>query len=332
MNSWISRAAGYFTIFCASCVFLPYSLLGQQITPPPAANTTAEEIEAPLAGDWAPEILYEIWNSPNVEAASALYRAAFAAGPAIIPQLEAALTDDRTAEFAAQSLAFIGGKRSLQVLSKLRDDPRDLGLRRFFYGALGEADTPEGEGVLLEVIRNSDSEPDRTVTEAAILALTVRSDTSLVSKLEELQSKVHDPVVRDDLENAADVIQARAKFLATPQGMKPDFSIERAVRTYFIPALETPSNAPATAKPAGAQQGAAARPPSAPPKLAVSVRIENLTFSPDKTRALARVLFEIPTAVAQYDMVLQKRAGDWTLASVWLGPEFEKTGSEGRNK
>jgi hypothetical protein len=54
------------------------------------------------------------------------------------------------------------------------------------------------------------------------------------------------------------------------------------------------------------------------------VEVRSVTFSPDKNRALARVVFEDPTAVAYYDFVLQKRLGDWTLASVWLGPEVEK--------
>jgi hypothetical protein len=49
-----------------------------------------------------------------------------------------------------------------------------------------------------------------------------------------------------------------------------------------------------------------------------------LAFSPDKTRALARVTFEDPSAVANYDMVLQKRYGEWFVASVWLGGEREK--------
>ena len=31
--------------------------------------------------------------------------------------------------------------------------------------------------------------------------------------------------------------------------------------------------------------------------------------------------------MAYYDFVLEKRAGNWTLASVWLGPEMEKPGT-----
>ena len=49
-----------------------------------------------------------------------------------------------------------------------------------------------------------------------------------------------------------------------------------------------------------------------------------MTFSPEKTRALVRVEFEDSSAVAYYDMVLQKRSGNWALASVWLGSEVEK--------
>ena len=59
-------------------------------------------------------------------------------------------------------------------------------------------------------------------------------------------------------------------------------------------------------------------PPADPP---VNVKISHLTFSPDHARALARVEFEIPSAIARYDMVLQKQAGNWRLASVWLGEE-----------
>lgn len=298
------------------------SSAGRAAGAPPAPP---EEEAQPLGGDWAPDLLYEIWNSSNPAASEALYHAAFAAGPAVIPDLEAALKDDRTAEFAAQALAFMGGNRALEILSKLVNDRRDLGLKRFFYGALGEADSPEATRVLLDAIANSDSEPDRTITEAAVLALTVRSDAGLVPKLRGLESKVRDPVVRDDLENAADVIGARAKYLALPENQNPDFSLDRAVRTYFIPALETspPAAAPAR-RLASAPGGAAKAPHPDPEEPPVRVKIDRLTFSPDQTRALARVVFEIPSAIAHYDMVLAKRAGNWRLASVWLGSEEEK--------
>jgi hypothetical protein len=57
------------------------------------------------------------------------------------------------------------------------------------------------------------------------------------------------------------------------------------------------------------------------------VEIQNLTFSPDRQRALAAVTFEDPSAVARYDFVLQKRLGNWVVASVWLGAETEKPGA-----
>jgi hypothetical protein len=300
-----------------------------QQSPPPGPPPAASEAEsAPLPDDWAPDLLYGIWNSPNSQATQSLYFAAFAAGPDLIPDLQAALKDDRTAEFAAQSLAFIGGNRAMEILARLSSDPRDLGLKRFFYGALAEVDTPQATQILLDTIAHSDSEPDRTITEVAILALTVRSDAGLVPKLEALKTRVQDPVVRDDLENAGDVISARAKYLASPAGQNPDFSIERAVRTYFIPALDVPG-ADAPAKSRTGARGAASHGPSVkPPQPPVSVRIDHLVFSPDKNRALARVIFEVPSALAHYDMVLQKQAGNWRLASVWLGSEEETHSSQ----
>ena len=282
-----------------------------QIKPPeakPAETPVPEGDDAVLPGDWAPELLWAILSSPNPAASEALYRAAFAAGPGLVPQLVAALKDDRTAEFAAQSLAFIGGEPALDALWKLQEDKRDLNLRRFCYGALGEFDSPQATDMLFNVVDRSDSEPDRTVTEAAILALTVRSDSKVLARIKAAESKVRDVVIKDDLENASAVIEQRAKYLATPEGQKAGGSLEAAVRTYFIAALEPPPAAPGRA----------------PEKPAVKVDIRQLTFSPDKTRALARVTFEDPSAVAYYDMVLQKRAGDWTLASVWLGEEEEK--------
>lgn len=279
----------------------------------PAQEKPAESLapagdEAVLPGDWAPELLWAILSSPNASASEDLYRAAFAAGPSLVPQLLAALKDDRTAEFAAQSLAFMGGQQALDILWKLQDDKRDLNLRRFCYGALGEYDSPQATDALFDVINRSDSEPDRTVTEAAIIALTVRTDPRLVPRLREAERKVHDVVIRDDLDNAAAVIESRAKYLATPEGKKAGGSLDAAVHTYFIAALEAPPPA-------------AGHPPEKP---SAKVEIRQLTFSPDKTRALARVAFEDPSAIAYYDMVLQKRAGDWTLASVWLGEEQEK--------
>jgi hypothetical protein len=285
----------------------------------------AEE-EQPPPGDWAPELLYGILSSPNEEALDALLRAAFAAGPAIIPQLTEALKDDRTAEFAAQALAFIGGDQAFDILGKVLADPRDLNLRRFTYGALAEYESPQATDVLFDAINKSDAEPDRTVTETAIIALTVRADAKLLSRLREAESKLQDVVIRDDLDNARAVIEARAKYLASPQGKKAGGSVESAVRTYFIPALEMPpSPEAAPAVPAIKAPGKAAPSPArTPSKPLVSVEIRSVTLTPDRDRALTRVVFEDPTATAYYDIVLQKRSGDWAIASVWLGPEVEK--------
>ncbi len=311
-------------------VFLPVVALAQQPTPSsqteapvPSTPAASDQEEAPLPGDWAPELLYGIWNSPNSQAADALYHAAFAAGPPIIPQLQEALKDDRTAEFAAQSLAFIGGEKALKVLDKLVADPRDLNLRRFFYGALGEFDSPQATDILFNVINKSDSEPDRTVTEAAIIALTVRTDPALLPRLRAAEAKLQDVVIRDDLENAYAVIDARAKYLTSPAGKKLGGSLQEAVHTYFIPALEASSDnadSPGQRK-IGPKAAETAHANHRPP---ISVEIRSITFSPDKTRALAHVVFEDPSALANYSMVLQKQAGNWTLASVWLGLETEK--------
>jgi hypothetical protein len=280
--------------------------------PPATANGGDEKEEAPLPGDWAPELLDGMLASPNPAAADSLLRATFAAGPRIVPQLAEALTDDRTAEYAAQSLAFIGGEEALKVLWKLQEDKRDLNLRRFFYGALSEFDTDQATQVLLDVINKSDSEPDRTVTEAAILALTVRTDPKLPAMIRQAEKQLRDVVIRDDVENTLDVIQFRSKYLATPEGRKAGGSIEEAVRSYFIPALE-----PSALLPPGAK---------APEKPSTKVEIQNLTFSEDRMRALASVSLENPAAVAKYVLVLQKRLGDWTVASAWLGGEVEKPG------
>ena len=304
--------------------------------------------EAALPGDWAPALLYRMISSPNEDARNALLNAAFAAGSSIVPQLEAALKDDRTAEFAAQALAYLGGPKAFELLTSLVSDPRDLDLRRFYYGALAEFQVPQASDLLLNAINRADAEPDRTVTEAAILALTVRSDAGLLPALRQAESNTQDPVIRGDLDNAMDVIRERARYLASPRGRNLEGSLQQAVRTYFMPALEEagiePPTRPAAAKstsdkvpdrtlpghashtrdtnrrPAG-QTGV---PPRHEQKPAFKVEIRSLTFSPDKNRALARVSFEDSSAVAYYDMVLQRRAGNWELASVWLGPEVEK--------
>jgi len=289
------------------------------------AEASAEQ-EQPLPGDWAPELLDAILSSPNEEAQYGLLRATFAAGPAIIPQLTAALKDDRTAEYAAQSLAYIGGDQALPILWKLLSDPRDLNLRRFTYGALAEYDSPQATDALFDVIDKSDNEPDRTVTESAVIALTVRTDTALLPRLLASEKKLQDVVIRDDLDNACAVIEERAKYLASPEGKKSGGSIESAVRTYFIPALEPPP-APETGGTSPDKKSVGKAPTAPSPgksRPLVSVDVRSVTLSPDRNRALARVVFEDPTAMAYYDFVLQKRFGNWTLASVWLGPEVEK--------
>jgi len=298
----------------------------KESTPSHAPAVADADQEQPLPGDWGPELLDGILSSPNEEAQFALLRATFAAGPAIIPQLTAALKDDRTAEYAAQSLAYIGSDQALPVLWKLLSDPRDLNLRRFTYGALAEFDSPQATDILFDVINKSDDEPDRTVTESAVIALTVRTDTTLLPRLLASEKKLQDVVIRDDLDNARAVIEERAKYLASPEGKKSGDSIESAVRTYFIPALEPPT-APETGAASAVKKSVGKAPPTptlAKPRPLINVDVRSVTLSPDKNRALARVVFEDPTAMAYYDFVLQKRFGDWTLASVWLGPEVEK--------
>jgi len=326
------RCAAQTLLIVVCCHFLVTRCAAQQQRPtsPPGnvpqtqqapENEGGGEDAAPLPGDWAAQLLDGILSSPNAEAADSLFRAAFAAGPGIVPQLAAAIKDDRTAEYAAQSLAFIGGEQAIQILWKLQEDKRDLNLRRFYYGALAEYDSDQATHALFEVINKSDAEPDRTVTEAAILALTVRTDPKLPDMIHQAEKKLNDVVIRDDLENALDVIQIRSKYLATPEGKKAGGSIDAAVRTYFLPALQPPPPSPADAE--------AHR---APAKPEVKVEIQNLTFSPDRQRALAAVTFEDPSAVAKYDLVLQKRLGDWGVVSVWLGGEAEKPGAASPSK
>src|SRR5208282_5713321 len=180
--------------------------------------------------------------------------------------------------------------------------------------------------LLFDVIAKSDDEPDRTVTESAVIALNVRTDPTLLPRLLASEKKLQDVVIRDDLDNARAVIEERAKYLASPEGKKSGGSIESAVRTYFLPALEQPP-APETGITPLAAKNAGKAP--AAPSLAklhpvVTVDVRSVTLSPDQSRALARVVFQDPSAMAYYDFVLQKRFGNWTLASVWLGPEVEK--------
>jgi len=306
-----------------AAAWLLFSLLpGPWMLPLRAAQDEANPAAAaaPRSPDyaWAPALLYAILQAPNAAARDSLYDAAFAAGPPVVPQLEAAIQDDRTAEFAAQSLAFIGGDKALGALANLINDPRDLDLSRFYYGALGEFDTPEANQILLNVIRNANQQPDRTVTEAAIIALTARSDVSLVAPLEQAKSKLTDPVIQDDLENAISIIQSRGRYLASQRGKSATVTIQQAVRAYFLPATAPPA-APA------AHTGSGATPPRAQaPPAGIHVRIQGLAFAPGKTRALAHVVFEDAAAIANYRIVLQQQRGRWTVASVWLGSETER--------
>jgi hypothetical protein len=272
------------------------------------------EDAAPLSGDWAPELLDGILSSSNTTAREALYDAAFAAGPVLIPQLEAALQDDRTAEFAAQCLAFLGGEKAMKTLATLANDKRDLDLRRFYLGALGEYQDPDVTQALIEAVARSDAEPDRTVTEAAIWSLSVRSDPSLPAQLQQAASRLGDFVIRDDVDNVRQVISARAHYLASAEGRKTGGSVAEAVHTYFIAALQSP--APGTRRASGAAQ--AAEPPPA------KTEIERVTFTPDSTRALAHVTLSDSEGSANYDIVLQKEVGDWKVVSVWMDSETEK--------
>ncbi len=283
---------------------------GQSARLPAASPATpvAQERNELLSEQWSPGKLYAILTSPHPEARENLYRAAFEAGPAIIPRLEFALKDDRTATFAARMLAYLGGQRAMADLAKLVNDPRNLDLRRFYYGALGGSNDPHNIDLLLDKVRTSDQEPDRSVTRDAILALSISSDASLVPKLQKVEKEVTDPVIQDDINTAATVIGLRAKYLASPAGKNSGASVNQAIHTYFMPALEESAGA----DDAGQQTSA------------VEIHIRNLTYSPDKTRVLAAVDFEDPQAVASYRIVVQKQQTGWKVASVWLGAEREK--------
>jgi hypothetical protein len=284
--------------------------------------------EQPPASDWAPALLYAIINAPNTAALESLYDAAFAAGPDLVPQLITALPDDRTAVFAAQALAFVANDAAMKQLALLVHDPRDLDLRRFYYGTLGEFRDPRATDQLVQAIARSDQEPDRTVSEAAIQALTVRSDPALVQPLRQAITRITDPVVRDDVEVAIQAIQARAAFMATPQGRNAGGSIEEALHTYFIPALGA---AAAAAHQAAARAGASGR-LATPPPPAPRIIVGHIQMNPDKTRALTHVIFDTPEVEAHYDLVLQKEFGDWVVASVWLRTANEKQPPAPRKK
>jgi hypothetical protein len=288
----------------AALAFWPPAVLRSQSLP----AAVAQERNHLLNAQWDPAKLYALLTSQDSQASEDLYRAAFAAGPAIIPKLEQALQDDRTATFAAQTLAWFGGERSLGILKKLVNDPRNLDLRRFYYGALGGGGNPRDIEILLNKIRTSDHEPDRDVTRDAILALSISSDAALVPQLQQAEKQVTDPVVQDDIETAATVIGLRAQYMATPAGKRAGSSPQQAIRSYFMPALQ-----PGPGGDDADQQDAS-----------VEVNVRNLTPSPDKMRLLAAVDFENPEAVASYHLVLQKNQAGWKVASVWLGEEREK--------
>jgi len=269
---------------------------------------------------WVPNLLYGIIDSPNRNALDALYDAAFAAGPPLVPQLVAAIADDRTAEFAAQSLAFIGGEQAMNALSSLVHDPRNLDLRRFYYGAMGALEGPPDTQVLIDVIRQANTEPDRAVTDAAIIALTVRSDLSLVIPLQKAGAKITDPVIEDDLANAVSIIQSRARYLASHRAQTQPSSIEQAIRIYFIPAIRSVSAAARHGRAGnrGRTNQVAGSAPSA------SFEIRHVEYGPDHERALARVRFEDPEAIAHYWIVLQKKGSNWAVDTAWLGAEQER--------
>ena len=321
-----SRGAGWLLVFA----FVAFAITAGRARGTVAAEAAArgQDLTLPDAGEepnsknaWVPDLLYGIIDSPNSSALDALYDAAFAAGPAIVPKLEAALADDRTAEFAAQSLAFIGSQQAVQALAGLVRDPRDLNLRRFYYGALGELDNPLDNGILLHVIRNANNEPDRSVTDAAIIALTVRSDPSLVAPLEQAEAQLSDPVIRDDLAGAIAIIRSRVRFVASQRNPSAATTIEEAVHTYFLPAilsLSAPIAGRHRRRSHAGGTGSAAR---------AKFEIQHVEYSPDKNRALARVIFTDPVAVARYWLVLRKKGSGWAVSTAWLGAEEEKSKS-----
>ncbi|MGH9358272.1 MAG: HEAT repeat domain-containing protein [Terriglobia bacterium] len=302
---WLNRCAAICLAFGLSA--------GLWAVPSRAGQNSANTESQKSAYAWAPALLYAVLTAPNAAARNYLYDAAFAAGPPIVPDLTAALQDDRTAEFAAQSLAFIGGDTAIAALAKLVNDPRNLALSRFYYGALGESDTPKANAVLLNVIRNANNQPDRTVTEAAIIALTARSDLSLVAPLQQAESKLTDPVIQDDLENTISIIRNRGRYLASQRGKSAGVSITQVVREYFRSGIAPAAHAVSRpGSPVGSQ---------AP---GFHVRIDRVVDSPGETRALAHVVFEEASASANYRIVLQQQDGRWTVASVWLGNEAER--------
>jgi hypothetical protein len=287
----------------ALALVLPGALRSQSL---PAQ--VAQQRNPLLNAQWDPAKLYAMLTSQDPAEREDLFRAAFAAGPAIIPKLQNAIKDDRTATFAAQTLAWLGGAKSIAILETLLKDPRNLDLRRYYYGALGGSADPRDDEILLNKIRTSDHEPDRDVTRNAILALSISSDAALVPQLQQAENQVTDPVIQDDIETAATVVGLRAKYMETAEGKSSGSSVTQAIRGYFMPAMQPgPGGSDADPQDAG-----------------VEVNVRSLTRSPDQTRVLAAVDFENPEAMAAYHVVVQKHQTGWKVASVWLGEEREK--------
>ena len=304
-RKWMERKPWLPAVLALAAIALgqPVRLAGQHL--PPAVTQERDHL---LNAQWDPAKLYAMLTSQDAQSREDLYRAAFAAGPAIIPKLQNALKDDRTATFAARTLAWFGDAKSMAILKTLLKDRRNLDLRRFYYGALGGSTDPRDIEILLNQIRTSDHEPDRDVTRDAILALSISSDAALVPKLRQAEKQVTDPVIQDDIQTAAMVIGLRAKYMETPAGKRSGNSVRQAIRSYFMPALQ--------AMPGDSTAGAQSN--------GVEVNIRDTTWSPDKMRVLAAVDFENPEAVASYHVVVQKHPTGWKVASVWLGEEREK--------
>ncbi|MGH9448782.1 MAG: hypothetical protein ACRD3O_24155, partial [Terriglobia bacterium] len=134
------------------------------------------------------------------------------------------------------------------------------------------------------------------------------------------ESKLTDPVIRDDLAGAISIIQERAHYLASRGGQDSGSSIEQAVRLYFLPAIHPPS-----ASSRGSRQAHIA-------PAETTIRIVHVELNPDRTRALARVIFEDSVEFAHYRMALEKAGKDWRVATVWLGSEEEEPVSQPAGK
>ena len=125
------------------------------------------------------------------------------------------------------------------MLWRLLSDPRDLNLRRFTYGALAEFDSPQATDILFDAINKSDNEPDRTVTESAVIALTVRTKPLCRACLPRKKNFRTSSSATTWTTPGKSLKSGPSTWL--PQGKHSGGSIESAVRTYFIPALEPQS-------------------------------------------------------------------------------------------